>query len=236
MKRIAIIPARGGSKRIKGKNIRHFCGAPIINYPILAALESKLFEKIHISTDDEKIASAVESIGIKIDFLRPPTLADDHTPLMPVLKYVIDTYQTMNVSFDEVWLILPCNPFITSQDLIKANSIFCSSTPRRPLMSISEYNAPIEWALDKGPNNCLSPLTPGAFSIRSQDLVPKYFDAASFYIFNISFVLSSEGSGTDKGYIGYPVKYAVDIDNEKDWEIAESLYLGSMQNRNKINS
>ena len=91
MKRIAIIPARGGSKRIKNKNIKNFCGQPIINYIIDSAKRSKLFDKIHISTESNLIKEVVESNGLSIDFMRPENLSDDFTPLMPVISFVFQS-------------------------------------------------------------------------------------------------------------------------------------------------
>ena len=91
-RRLAIIPARGGSKRIRHKNTRNFCGKPMIAHILDAAKESNLFEKVHVSTDSSGIADAVRDLGHKIDFMRPAELADDQTPIMPVLKYVTQTY------------------------------------------------------------------------------------------------------------------------------------------------
>ena len=113
MKRLAIIPARGGSKRIKNKNIKNFCGQPIINYIINSAKGSKLFDKIHVSTESSLIKEVVEKNQLSIDFMRPERLSDDFTPLMPVISFVLDTYKTMNIYFDEVWLffreVFMCN-------------------------------------------------------------------------------------------------------------------------------
>ena len=108
MKRIAIIPARGGSKRIPDKNIKNFCGNPMISYPIKALIESKLFEKIHVSTNERKVVEVVNKIGLKVDFYRPESLSDDYTPIMPVVKYVIGEYRKKNENFDEIWGVFPC--------------------------------------------------------------------------------------------------------------------------------
>ena len=113
---LVIIPARGGSKRIKNKNIKNFCGKPMINYIIDEALESKLFEKIHVSTDCLEIKEIVQKNNLKIDFMRPSSLADDHTPIMPVLSYVIKKYFEKNLYFDEIWLLYACSPLIDSSD------------------------------------------------------------------------------------------------------------------------
>ena len=93
MNTLAIIPARGGSKRIPNKNIRNFCGKPIISYILDAAKKSGLFNTIHVSTDSKQIIKVVENLGFKIDFVRPSDLADDYTPIMPVLKFVVEEYE-----------------------------------------------------------------------------------------------------------------------------------------------
>src|SRR5450755_2920533 len=106
--RLAVIPARGGSKRIPDKNIRMFCGKPMIGHILQAATGSRLFDTIHVSTESQRIADVVESLGYTIDFLRPQHLAGDHTPLMPVLKYAAETYATTGKNFDEIWLLMAC--------------------------------------------------------------------------------------------------------------------------------
>ena len=105
MKRLAVIPARGGSKRIKNKNIKNFCGKPIINYVINSAVKSNLFDKIHVSTESELVKEVVEKNGLYIDFMRPKELSDDFTPIMPVILSVIETYQKKKIQFDEIWKI-----------------------------------------------------------------------------------------------------------------------------------
>src|SRR5438874_1339312 len=99
-RRLAVIPARGGSKRIKNKNIRDFCGKPMIAYVLEVARESGLFDKIHVSTESAEIRQTVERLGFAVDFARPAELADDHTPIMPVLKHVVTTYASRGQTFD----------------------------------------------------------------------------------------------------------------------------------------
>ena len=149
MKRIVIIPARGGSKRIQKKNIKSFCGKPIISYPIKAIIESKLFDKIHVSTDDKKVVEVVNKLGVNVDFFRPKSLSDDFTSIVPVVKYVVDRYKKMNQNFNEVWVILPCSPLLKSSDLIEASSLFNKNKISNSLMSVTEYPVPVEWALKK---------------------------------------------------------------------------------------
>jgi len=112
IKRLAIIPARGGSKRIPNKNILEFCGKPIISYILEVVKNSNLFDVIHVSTDSEAIADVVAKLGFPVDFFRPSELADDYTPVMPVLKYVHDEYMKRGRVFDQVWSLMPTSPFM----------------------------------------------------------------------------------------------------------------------------
>ena len=226
MKRIAIIPARGGSKRIPQKNIKNFCGKPIISYPIQALMESGLFNQIHVSTDDEKIVEVVNKLNLEVDFYRPKNLSDDHTPIMPVIKFVIDQYESMNQSFDEVWIILPCSPILDSKDLIKASVQFKRDTSSAFLMAVTEYPVPIEWAFEINDSGALQPIKKGAFAIRSQDLKKKYFDAGIFYIHSKESLLKMDYAGSDENIMPYflPKGTSIDIDDQEDWEYAEKLF------------
>ena len=117
-KRIAIVPARAGSKRIQ-KNIRNFCGKPILSYILHAIQDSSLFDVVHVSTDSTEIASIAEAEGFPVDFYRPFELADDITPLYPVVRFVLSTYLERDISFDTAALLMPCSPLISSSDLVK---------------------------------------------------------------------------------------------------------------------
>jgi len=226
MNRIAIIPARGGSKRIPQKNIKNFCGRPMISYPIEALKKSNLFDKIHVSTDDKKIKNVVTSLGLKIDFLRPKDLSNDFTPIMPVIKFVVEQYLQMNQTFEEIWIILPCSPFLSSSDLIEASIIFNQNKFSNPLMAIAEYPVPIEWAFDINENGLLSPVKKGNFAIRSQDLKKKYHDAGMFYAYSKDIILNVDYNGSDQNFLPYLISKdkAIDIDDPEDWEYAEKLF------------
>ena len=118
IKRLLIIPARSGSKRIKNKNIKNFVGKPMIYYPINTAIKSKLFTKIHVSTNSKKISKLAESFGVMNDFYRPKNLSNDKASLFPVYKFVVNNYLLLGQKFDEVWCILPCSPFLDKNDLV----------------------------------------------------------------------------------------------------------------------
>lgn len=232
-RRIAIIPARGGSKRIPRKNILNFCGKPMIAYILQAAKEANLFDVIHVSTESLAIKEVVEDLGFRVDFLRPEFLADDYTPIMPVLKYVVEVYKNQGEIFDEVWLLMACAPLIDASDLKGASNLFKIGGNAKPVISVSEYPTPIEWAFSRSDGGDLTPLEPGKFAIRSQDIKKKYFDAGLFCIFPMDRVIESDLTGSDQGLIGYiiPKTKAVDIDDECDWKIAEALFI---QNSKKL--
>jgi pseudaminic acid cytidylyltransferase len=226
IRRIAIIPARGGSKRIPNKNIRDFCGKPMIAHILQAARESELFDVIHVSTESIHIREVVEDLGFSVDFMRPDKLADDHTPIMPVLRYVTETYASRGQVFDQVWLLMACAPLVRHSDLRQASELFDQSGGGSPVLAISEYPVPIEWAFSRTSDGKLTPVKPGMFAVRSQDLEKKYFDAGVFTVFPTQKVQASEGPGSDNGFIGHviPKGAAIDIDEESDWTLAEAMY------------
>ena len=129
--------------------------------------------------------------------MRPDSLADDYTPIMPVLKYAVDEYQRRGRTFDQVWLLMACAPLIAAEDLVAAEKLFAEAGGQRQLLAVSEFQAPIEWALRREADGQMQPLQPGMFAVRSQDLEKRYFDAGSL---------------------------AVDIDDERDWMLAEAIY------------
>ena len=226
MKRLAVIPARGGSKRIPNKNVRDFCGRPMIAHSLAAARDSGLFDVVHVSTDSDAIATVAADCGFPVDFMRPGDLADDHTPIMPVLKYAVSEYRNLGKTFDEVWLLMACAPLTSAADLAAAAGLFASAGGETPLLAVSEYPAPVEWAFRRRGDGRLAPVQSGMFAVRSQDLEKGYFDAGSFAAFPNARVLASEGAGSDAGFIGYvlPKGTAVDIDDERDWMLAEAIY------------
>lgn len=231
--RIAIIPARGGSKRIPRKNIKNFCGRPMISYVLSELYKSQLFDEIHVSTDDNEISQVVTELGFPPTFYRSSSLADDHTPLFPVIQYVIRKYSELDISFDEVWLVMPCSPFIKANDFIHAQKIFERNNCKQPIMSVGQYAAPIEWALKIRQTTILEPVVPGAFQIRSQDITPSYYDSGNFVIFSDSMIHQSSPKGFDVGYIPYVLDKwrAIDIDDEADWRFAEIVFKAISTNK-----
>jgi pseudaminic acid cytidylyltransferase len=226
MKRLAVIPARGGSKRIPHKNIRDFCGQPMITHVLGAARASGLFSTVHVSTESQSISDVAAQFGCQPAFARPDELADDQTPIMPVLRHAAQEFARRGEHFDEIWLLMACAPLVDAKDLESAAAMFRESGGAQPLLAVSEYPAPIEWAFSREASGALTPVQAGMFAIRSQDLEKRYFDAGSFAIFPASRVLESQGAGSDSGFIGYvlPKGTAIDIDDEQDWRLAEAIF------------
>jgi len=198
----------------------------MIAFILDAAQKSGLFDVIHVSTESLIVRKAVESLGVSIDFMRPLELADDHTPIMPVMKYVTEKYVSQGKMFDQVWLLMACAPLVDSVDLQKGAELFDQSGGKNPVLAISEYPAPIEWAFTRSSDGHITPLQPGMFAVRSQDIEKKYFDTGSFSIFPFQNVMDSDGAGSDKGFIGYIIEKgkAIDIDGEADWILAEAMF------------
>jgi pseudaminic acid cytidylyltransferase len=223
--RLLIIPARGNSKRIKNKNIKFFCGKPIIYYTIDCARKSKLFDKIHVSTESKKIFKCVKKKKIFIDFLREKKFSLDKTPVFDVIEYVLNKYKSLGYTFNEIWTISACAPLIFCKDLIKASKLI-KKYPNKIILPVCSYNAPIEWAFKfKKQTSVLIPEKLNAYSIRSQDLVEKFYDTGDFICFKYS-EFNRLKKKPDINYVGLkmPKSRSVDIDNSDDWKFAEKLF------------
>ena len=220
---IAIIPARAGSKRIKNKNILKIKDKYMIQFALEAAKKSKIFNKIHVSTDSKKIANICEKLGHKVDFLRPKNLADDFTGLIPVLKYVISRYKNeFGIDFNTIVCIFPACPLLKKNHLIEAYKLYKKNKCKKPLHVISEYNAPIQWAFSINKKNILTPREKGMFSKRSQDLKKYYYECGPFSIFNKKNIINNIG---DKNFIGFKMpKYtSIDIDTPEDLKFVKKI-------------
>jgi CMP-N-acetylneuraminic acid synthetase len=222
IKRLLIIPARSGSKRVKKKNYKLFLNKPIIFYSIDAALKSRLFNKIHVSTESSVIKKLIKKKNIETDFMRSKKLADDKTGLLDVINFVYNEYKNKNFYYDEIWCMSACSPLINSSDLIKISKI---SSYKKIVLTVREYSAPIEWALVLKRKNKIKFLNPEAIKIRSQDIKKKYHDAGSLIVIPKKF-LEKKNFSIDGSSIAYilPKSRSIDIDDSEDWKIAEGLY------------
>ena len=195
-------------------------------------MASGLFDEIHVSTDSQEIVEVVKGLGLKVAFTRPPQLADDHTPIMPVLKFVLEKYQGQGILFDTVAMLMACAPMITAEDLRGGSTLFDSHLGDRAVLGVAQYPCPIEWAFRREPSGVLVPMQPGMFSVRSQDLTPAFYDAGQFCFMSSKSILSTVGAGSDQGFLGYPIQRhrAIDIDTMDDWRFAEFVYTSIHQN------
>ena len=227
IRRIAIVPARGGSKRVPDKNIRDFCGKPMIGHILDAARGSGLFETIHVSTDSDRIARVATGLGYAPDFGRPPELAQDATPIIPVVRYVLEEYGRRGRNFDQACLLYACAPLIEADDLRAAEKMFGELGGNKVVLAVTPFAVPIEWAYDLGPGGAMKPAQAGMFHVRSQDLTTRYHDTGSFAFFPAARVLD-DAPHDDRDFHGFvlPRHKAVDIDDEDDWRLAEILYRG----------
>jgi hypothetical protein len=219
---IAVIPARGGSKRIPRKNIKAFGGKPMITYAINAAKNSGLFDHVLVSTDDAEIASIANAWGAETPFVRPAELANDFTATVPVVAHAIQACEALGWSFDNVCCIYPGVPFIEVEDLQGAfkqlqvgSDDYC--------FPVAEFPSAIQRALKRNSDGEMQPFYPEFQLTRTQDLEPAYFDAGQFYWANKRAWLSN--SRIHSSGIGYqiPSWRVVDIDTPEDWERAENL-------------
>lgn len=224
-RRLAVMPARGGSKRIPRKNLVPFAGRPLMTHALDAARASRLFDTIHVSTDDPGIAAVAARAGLKPPFLRDPALADDHTPLLPVLAWVLDRLAAAGARFDSVTLLMPTAPLIEAADLVEAHARFDALGGAAPVLAVSPFPAPVEWAMRLAPDGCLAPREPGMDQVRSQDLDPAWFDSGTFLILPASALAPG---APPPAWHAHPLPRwkAVDIDTEEDLRLAEILFRG----------
>lgn len=222
--KLAVIPARGGSKRIPGKNVISFCGRPMIAYALDAVERSGLFDKIHVSTDSEEICDVVAKLGFEVDFMRDPALADDFTGLVPVLRWVFDQYSMRGKVYSQICCMMPNAPLVISSDVTNAFEIFDRFSGRMPLLVYARYPAPVEWAFRRDETGTMTAVSPEHLLFRSQDLLPAYYECGPFNWWSAEH-LQQENPLVGKvlSYI-MPTERAVDIDTLEDLAYAEKMY------------
>ena len=221
--KLAVIPARGGSKRIPRKNIKPFHGKPMIGYAIAAAIASNSFDRVIVSTDDEEIAQVAIEHGAEVPFLRPPELSDDHTPTVPVIAHAITACQNIVWDVQEVCCIYPGVPFISTNDLRAAYEQLLA-TGAHYTFPVTGFPSPIQRALRRLPDGKVSPFQPEHAATRTQDLEPSYFDVGQFYWGKASSWLAGLNVHLNGTTLVIPEWRVVDIDTPADWERAEILY------------
>jgi len=220
---LAVIPARGGSKRIPRKNIRPFAGRPMITYAIAAAQASGLFDRVIVSTDDEEIAAVATSGGAEAPFVRPADLSDDHTPTVPVIAHAVSEAHRLGWEVDNVCCIYPAVPLIQASDLVDAFDLL-RSTGALYAFPVTEFPSRIQRALRRGADGAASPFLPEYVNVRTQDLEPAYYDCGQFYWGTAAAWTAQENVHLNGRTIVLPGWRVVDIDTPEDWERAEIIF------------
>ena len=222
MKTLCISPARGGSKRIPRKNIKDFCGKPILAYSIETALKSGLFDEVMVSTDDAEIARIAKAYGAKVPFMRSAEAASDTAPDVVVIREVLNMYENLGMRFDLMCSIYPCAPLVTVQRLKEAYDKMLE-TGADCVFPVIRYGAPPQRGFvirDGG----WTRLHPEYTYTRSQDLEPIFFNAGQFHFYTCYKYLDKEESDRIYAPIEISEMEAQDVDNEIDWKLAEIKY------------
>jgi pseudaminic acid cytidylyltransferase len=223
MSNLAIIPARGGSKRIPKKNIKEFLGKPIIAYSIEAAIQSGLFDEVMVSTDDTEIAKIAIQYGASVPFMRSDKTANDFATTFDVIQEVLQEYELLNKKFDFTCCIYACAPFVTNEKLINSFQIL-QENKFDSVFPIMPYGFPIQRALRKEEDK-VSFFYPQFSLSRSQDLEKSFHDAGQFYWMNTDECIEKKQILTNNsGSIVLSEIEGQDIDNEVDWKLAELKY------------
>lgn len=222
-KNIAIIPARGGSKRIPRKNIKDFFGKPLIAYSIEAALSSNLFEKVIVSTDDKEIANIAEIYGAEVPFIRPKELSDDYTGTEAVRDHTLKYLQDKGESYDYCCMIYATAPFLQKEYIIKGYESLINSDAVNTFGATS-MPFPIQRAFKINKAGRCEMFTPQFYMSRSQDLEEAYQDAGQFYWTNVKHQSRKVMFSSDSIPIILPRYLVQDIDTLEDWIRAEFMY------------
>jgi pseudaminic acid cytidylyltransferase len=220
---VAIITARGGSKRIPRKNIKPFLGKPIILYSIEAAISSGCFSEVMVSTDDDEIAEIARKAGAKVPFKRSTKNANDHATTADVILEVLNQYMELGANFDTACCIYPTAPFVNADKLKEAYRLL-SKEGVKSVVPIVRFSFPILRSF-KMENGYVKMNWPEYLNTRSQDLPPAFHDAGQFYFFKIADFIKDKKVFTDCTLgMEMPESEVQDIDNEEDWKVAEIKY------------
>lgn len=221
--RVAVIPARGGSKRIPRKNIKTFGGKPMIAHAITAAIGSGLFDHVVVTTDDDEIAEIAHEWGGETPFQRPVDLADDHTPTVPVIAHAIMECKKLGWDIALVCCIYPGVPFIQVDDL-KGSLALLEASQQDYCFPVTDFPSAIQRGLKRETDGQMRPFYPQYELTRTQDLEPAFYDAGQFYWGAAQAWLNN--SRIHSSGVGYKIPNwrVVDIDTTEDWKRAEILY------------
>lgn len=223
MRNLAVIPARGGSKRIPQKNIRPFAGRPILAYAVDAAVSSGLFERVVVTTDDPEVAEVARSVGAEVPFVRPAVIADDLTPMADVVLHAVTELEAAGDRYDAVCTVFATAPFVRAADLTAGFEVLTAGHPAA--VAVTDFDFPIFRAFALAPEGDLRVLWPEHAGTRSQDLPAALHDAGQFYWTRVE-VLRGSRSLWPAGMrpVRLPRHRVQDIDTPEDWQRAELMY------------
>lgn len=226
---VAIIPARGGSKRIKNKNIKLFNGKPLIAYSIEAAIGSNLFDQVVVSTDCPEIAKLSQELGAAVPFMRPESLSDDFTGTREVISHAIESMQEDGLNIEYCCCIYATAPFVQIEYLKQGLNLLKAEPNKAFAFSISTFDFPVQRAL-KINKKGLTPMFPTFVDARSQDLEEAYHDAGQFYWGSAVEFLSKKQLFSEHAIgVRIPRHLVQDIDTPEDWQRAELMYKAYME-------
>lgn len=221
---VAVIPARGGSKRIPRKNIKPFCGKPMIVWSIEAAKASGCFDRVVVSTDDEEIAEVAKEYGAEVPFIRPPELSDDYAGTLPVIRHAVDWLQQNGEPVDYACCIYATAPFICAENLEQGWELIQKEAISYAF-SVTSYAFPIQRAIRITESGRVAMFNPEHFSTRSQDLEEAWHDAGQFYWGNAQAWLNEQAIFAENSMpVKLPRHRVQDIDTPEDWARAEWLF------------
>lgn len=222
---VAVIPARGGSKRIPRKNVKPFCGKPMIAWSIESAIASQCFDRIIVSTDDKEIAEISKRHGAEVPFMRPPELSDDYTGTNDVVVHAVDYLQSSRVDVQYVACIYATAPFLTPQKIVEGMEILRQSPEADYAVTVTNYSYPVQRALIENEKGEMVLREPENALARSQDMVACYHDAAQLYVGRpASFKRHKTVFLSSVVPVYLHPKSVQDIDSPEDWEKAELMF------------
>ncbi|MCM1295961.1 MAG: pseudaminic acid cytidylyltransferase [Muribaculaceae bacterium] len=223
-KNIAIIPARGGSKRIPKKNIKNFCGKPIIAYSIEAAIKSNIFDEVMVSTDSGEIADIARSYGASVPFYRSKEASNDFATTSDVIMEVLGEYKKAGKNFEYAFCIYPTAPFITSELIIDAETLMKDKKPNE-IVTVVEFSYPPQRSYVVTEDGMIKYRYEQYINSRSQDLEKWYHDVGQLYVYNVENFCANNGQIRERIMpIMVSPLVAQDIDTENDWILAEEKY------------
>jgi len=218
---LAVIPARGGSKRLPGKNIRDFAGKPMLAWSVETALESGLFDTVMVSTDSDEIAAVARAAGATVPFMRSAEAADDHAILLDVMAEVVDRYEQDGQRFDRLCCILPTAPLLRPSTVKHAADLMAAGG-FDTVFPVVAFSYPIQRALRRDADGHTAMRQPEHYASRSQDLEPAFHDAGQFYWMTHEVCVSKQSMFAGRaGSFVIDEMEAQDIDTLTDWRLAE---------------